>query len=252
MSKLENSLRSELQALTQARLTLGPRGRPLDTAASLRFSLDHATAREAVLSKLDIPRIEKALTASGIENAIVSSTAQDRDTFIQRPDLGRRLPDSEAQHLAANGPVDVALVLGDGLSAIAVALNGPTFIAALTERLAARGLTFGKVICAQQARVALGDGIAQAIGATTVVMALGERPGLSAADSLGVYITHLPHATTQDSARNCISNIREKGTSPQEAAEQAEQLIMAMRKTGLSGVELSQARSSGLLENKQD
>jgi ethanolamine ammonia-lyase small subunit len=139
------------------------------------------------------------------------------------------------------------LVLGDGLSAIAVALNGAAFMSALTARLAARGLTSGPVVLARQARVALGDGIGQALGAQTVVMALGERPGLSAADSLGVYITHAPQPTTPDSARNCLSNIRDAGLPVDAAAAQAERLILAMREMGKSGVALSQSLSRGPL-----
>ena len=120
-------------------------------------------------------------------------------------------------------------------------------MAALAERLGAPGLRSGPVILAQQARVAIGDKIAIATGAETVVMALGERPGLSAADSLGVYITHRPGPATPDSARNCISNIREGGIGVAEAADQAARLITAMRKAGHSGVALSQGLASGTL-----
>ncbi len=247
MSKPDNIKRQDIAALTQARLTLGPRGRAIDTATSLQFSLDHARAREAVLSELDVPAIQHALTQSGLDSRTVTSTAGTRDAFIRRPDFGRRLPQAERDLLGAEDPVDVALVLADGLSAIAVALNGPAFVIALSQRLLARGLNIGKVICARHARVAVGDDIAAALGAETVVIAIGERPGLSAADSLGVYITQHPTAMTQDSARNCISNIREAGTTVTDAALQAEQLIVAMRQTGLSGVALSTSLASKVL-----
>ncbi|AHM04651.1 Ethanolamine ammonia-lyase light chain [Roseibacterium elongatum DSM 19469] len=169
------------------------------------------------------------------------SRADTRDTFIRRPDLGRGLPDDAA--LGGLGPIDVALVLGDGLSATAVHLNGVAFIAALADRLAGIGLHTGPVVLARQARVALGDKIAGALGAETVVMALGERPGLSAADSLGVYITHRPRPETPDSARNCISNIRDAGLGVDAAADQTARLIEAMRATGKSGVALTRALS---------
>jgi len=155
------------------------------------------------------------------------------------------LPEGEAEALRSGGPIDVALVLGDGLSAVAVALNGGAYMAALADRLLAHGLRVGPVILARQARVALGDKIALAMGADTVVMALGERPGMSAADSLGVYVTHAPTQTTPDSARNCISNIREAGLPIPEAVAQTEALIRAMRATGLSGVALNQSRAAG-------
>ena len=141
----------------------------------------------------------------------------------------------------------MARVLGDGLSATAGTLNRAGFMAALAGRLEAAGLRVSPVILARQARVALGDGIARALGAATVVIALGERPGLSAADSLGAYITHSPAAATPDSARNCISNIRAAGTPVEAAAEQATRLVLAMRRSGLSGVALSRALAPGSL-----
>ncbi len=241
MSSPDHISRTDLAGLTQARLTLGPRGRALDTASSLRFALDHAQAREAVLSELDVPSLQQALDATGHTSRVVTSAAGARDMFIRRPDLGRLLPDADRDVLRDAGPVDVALVLGDGLSAIAVALNGVAFMDALARRLVEGGLRVGPVVLARQARVALGDKIAMALGATTVVMALGERPGLSAADSLGIYVTHQPSANTQDSGRNCISNVREAGTSIADAVRQTENLIRAMRETGLSGVTLSQS-----------
>lgn len=239
--------RQEIADLTEARLTLGPRGRAVDTGNALQFSLDHARAREAVLSELDVPRIEQTLTLAGLDSQTVTSVAGTRDVFIRRPDLGRLLPQADMDALRPDSPVDVAVVLADGLSAVAATLNGPAFVTALSERLLARGLTVGRIVCARQGRVALGDRIAKAMGAETVVMALGERPGLSAADSLGVYITHRPTETTQDSARNCISNVREAGTNAVDAALQAEQLVLAMRETGLSGVELSTSLAASAL-----
>lgn len=237
----------ELRAITEARLTLGPRGRALSTGDALGFALDHAKAREAVLSELDLPRLGTALETAGLGHDTVTSAAQTRDTFIKRPDLGRRLPPEAREALAAHGPCDVALVLGDGLSAIAVALNGVAFMGALADHLERAGLRCSPVILARQARVALGDDIAQAVGAETVVMALGERPGLSAADSLGVYLTQTPQETTQDSARNCLSNIRAEGLLVTEAAARAAHLVQAMRKAGQCGVALNQQLAAGAL-----
>lgn len=239
--------RDEIRALTEARLTFGPRGRAVATPEALAFALDHARARAAVAAELDLPALSAALDRLGMAHRTVTSTAGDRAGFIRRPDLGRRLPDSAAEALGDIGPCDVALVLGDGLSATAVALNGVAFLSALADRLTAMGLSLSPVILARQARVALGDGIAQAMRAETVVMALGERPGLSAADSLGAYITHLPRPDTQDSARNCISNIRAAGLPVDDAADQAARLIAAMRATGQSGVSLSRAMAAGSL-----
>lgn len=239
--------RSEIRALTQARLTFGGRGAALDTASALNFSLDHAMAREAVLSELDLKVLGQDLSEAGLDHHAVTSRAATRDDFIRRPDLGRKLREQDAEALQAFGPVDVALVLGDGLSATAVALNGPAFISDLAARMKSRHLSVGPIVIARQARVALGDQIALAMQARTVVVALGERPGLSAADSLGVYITHQPAAQTQDSERNCLSNIRAAGMSTSAAAQTAEQLIIAMRQLGQSGVALNQAMQSAPL-----
>jgi ethanolamine ammonia-lyase small subunit len=247
MSDHTPSLPDAIRALTEARLTAGPRGRALATRASLGFALDHARAREAVAAELDLDRARSALQAAGLGTRTVTSAAGNRDTYIRRPDQGRILPDAEAETLRGAGPCDMALVLGDGLSGIAANLSGPAFLVALAARLAEAGLIPGPVILARQARVALGDPIAAALGASTVVVALGERPGLSAADSLGVYITQGPRIGTPDSARNCLSNIREGGTGIDDAAERAVALIRAMRQLGQSGVVLSQKIASGAL-----
>ena len=193
------------------------------------------------MAELDAKRVKALLGGAGLKSHSVTSAAATRDTYIRRPDLGRVLPDAQADTLATRGPVDVAIVLGDGLSGSAANLTGPAFAIALATRLAAEGLGHGPVVIAHQARVALGDPIAMALGARTVVVALGERPGLSAADSLGVYVTHAPQAGTPDSARNCLSNIREGGMDVETAAERTIELIRTMRRTGKSGVALSQA-----------
>jgi len=192
------------------------------------------------MAELDMARIAGHLDEAGLEHRSVTSAAATRDAYIRRPDLGRTLPGAEAERLAGAGPVDVAIVLGDGLSGIAANLAGPAFVTALATRLSAAGLSHGPVVIAAQARVALGDPVAMALGAQTVVVALGERPGLSAADSLGVYITRAPRIGTPDSARNCLSNIREGGMDVETAADRAMALIRTMRRIGTSGVALSQ------------
>lgn len=239
--------KAEIARLTQARLTLGPRGRAVDTSTSLGFALDHARAREAVLAEIDTGALSETLAASGLETCVVTSAAETRDTYIKRPDLGRSLPAAAAADLERDEHLDVVLVLGDGLSGVAVALNGPAFMVALSARLQHAGLRHGPVVLARQARVALGDKVSLALGARTVVMALGERPGLSAADSLGIYITQNPQNETADSARNCISNVREAGLSVEAAADQTLTLITAMRAAGHSGVALSQSLATGAL-----
>lgn len=239
--------RAAIRAMTQARMSFGPPRSAADTGTTLAFALDHARAREAVTSALDIERIGAALADAGLEHDLVTSAATTRDAFITRPDLGRQLPQEHADRLAQFPSPDVAIVLGDGLSAVAVALNGAAFVTQLSVHLAQAGLTCGPVILARQARVALGDAIARAMGAKTVVMIVGERPGLSAADGLGIYITQAPLAKTPDSARNCISNVRAEGLPINDAARQTYGLIKEMRAIGVSGVALNQSRASGAL-----
>lgn len=241
------SPRGAIRAITQARLNFGPPRFAVDTAASLDFALDHARAREAVDSELDVTRLIADLDAIGLPHDSVTSAAATRDVFITRPDLGRKLPQDQADALARHTPPDVAVVLGDGLSAIAIALNGVAFVSELRKTLSQDRLSIGPVILARQARVGLGDGIAQALGAKTVVMVVGERPGLSAADGLGVYITQNPSAQTPDSARNCISNVRAEGLPIHDAARQACDLIKEMRALGCSGVALNQSRATNTL-----
>lgn len=232
-----------IRAMTQARLSFGPPRRAAATEKILAFALDHARAREAVTSELDVNRIGLSLAEAGLSYDLVTSAAHTRDTYITRPDLGRQLPQDQAETLSCHPSPDVALVLGDGLSGVAVALNGAAFVAQLAAHLADAGLSCGPVILARQARVALGDKIAVAMGAKTVVMIVGERPGLSAADGLGVYITQNPTPQTADSARNCISNVRAEGLPVPAAARQSFELIKDMRALGCSGVALNQTRS---------
>ncbi|MEL6584154.1 MAG: ethanolamine ammonia-lyase subunit EutC [Pseudomonadota bacterium] len=246
MSELE--ARRALAAITEARLEFGARGRAMATRDIQTFALDHARARAAVMSALDLEAVGGALRAAGLETVACVSAAGSRDVYIKRPDLGRMLPDAAAEALSA-GPYDVSLVLGDGLSATASNQSGAAFFARLAAAVAEAGLSTSRVVLAEQARVALGDKIALAQRAEIVVMALGERPGLSAADSLGVYVTFDPSAATADSARNCISNIRPGGLGVEDAVAQVMQMIADMRRHRLSGVALGQRlNSAGVIE----
>jgi ethanolamine ammonia-lyase large subunit/ethanolamine ammonia-lyase small subunit len=219
-----------LAALTQARVALGRAGAGQPTRAAQAFALDHARAREAVWSAMECDTLERALP--DVRTIRLHSAAADRAEYLRRPDLGRRLGPDAAAALAGAGGADVAIVVADGLSATAVNLNAAPVVRALLARLAQTRLTAGPVILAEQARVALGD------AAATVVVLIGERPGLSSADSLGAYVTWAPAPGTPDSRRNCVSNIRDGGLPPDAAAEQIAALLSDMRRTGQSGVAL--------------
>ncbi|MCJ2012803.1 ethanolamine ammonia-lyase subunit EutC [Methylobacterium sp. J-076] len=238
MSKAPSTLR-DLRALTQARIALGAHGAGLPTAASLAFGLDHARAREAVWTPLDPGAIRDALRAQGLESVEVRSTVADRAEYLRRPDKGRALhPESAAALDGAGQGFDVAIVIADGLSATAVALNAVPAAAALAARVRRAGWSLAPVVVATQGRVALGDPIGARLQARAVVVLIGERPGLSASDSLGCYVTFAPEPGLPDSRRNCISNIRQDGLSVEAAAGQGEALLRAMLAQGTSGVGL--------------
>ena len=218
-----------LRRFTDARVGLGRAGTALPTAAHLDFQEAHARARDAVWSALDVPALEAAI---GRPITRVHSTAPDRRTFLLRPDLGRRLADGVALPQA---PGSVAFVLADGLCAIGVQRHAPAVLERLLPMLA---LPPGPVVIAEQARVALGDDIAERIGAAAVVVMIGERPGLSATDSLGLYITWAPRRGRTDAERNCISNIRPGGMSYDDAAAKTAWLLRAAQGLGATGVTL--------------
>ncbi|WP_439546086.1 ethanolamine ammonia-lyase subunit EutC [Sandarakinorhabdus sp.] len=223
-------LPSRLAALTQARIGLPRAGHALNTAATLAFDLAHARARDAVHAVFDAGALHAAFGA--IE---VRSAAPDRATYLQRPDLGRQLPATEAARLAPTG-ANTAIVVGDGLSATAVALHAVPLIEALRPRL---GGVWAPIVAAHQARVALGDAIGAALAVDVVVMLIGERPGLSAPDSLGAYITWQPRPGRQDSERNCVSNIRPPhGLDYETAATRIAWLVHQARARRLTGVAL--------------
>jgi ethanolamine ammonia-lyase small subunit len=224
-----------LRAHTQARIGLGRSGSALATAALLDFRADHARARDAVGDALDEPALTASLAPLGPVLSIASA-APDRATYLRRPDLGRRLADASAATLADHrGDYDLALVIADGLSASAT-LAAPALIASLLPRLA--GWRIAPLVIARQARVALGDAVATALGAGAVAVLIGERPGLSVPVSLGIYATWRPRETSTDADRNCLSNIHAAGLSPEEAARRLAFLLAAMRHRGLSGVAL--------------
>jgi ethanolamine ammonia-lyase small subunit len=220
-----------LRSATRARVALGRAGDALPTARELEFRAAHAAARDAVHSPLDVDRLRADLDG---EVLVVASAAPDRATYLQRPDLGRQL--AEGTTLPATG-ADLAVVLADGLSPRAVNAHGPGLAAALLERLP--GWSVAPLVVATQARVALGDAVGAALGARAVVVLIGERPGLSSADSLGAYLTWDPRPGRVDSERNCVSNVRPPhGLSYAQAADTVATLLSGARELGASGVAL--------------
>lgn len=231
---------ARLRATTDARIGLGRTGDGLPTDAMLELQAAHALARDAVHAPLESAALVEAL--GGLEAIEVESRARDRRTYLTRPDLGRRLAPVDASRLIA-ADLDISLVLADGLSPAAVAANGPDLVRELLRRLP--GWRVAPIVVARQARVALGDEIGSLLGAAIVVVLIGERPGLSAADSLGAYITWRPAIGRLDSERNCVSNIRPGGLAIPDAAARIVWLLNAARNAGLTGVGLKEAHESG-------
>ncbi|OZA83546.1 MAG: ethanolamine ammonia-lyase, partial [Azorhizobium sp. 39-67-5] len=200
---------------TPARIALGRTGASLPTQEVLRFALAHAQARDAVHTPFDSNAMAEQVRALGFETLQVASAAPARDVYLRRPDLGRRLStDSRALLDAApHGPIDLALVVADGLSSAAVHAQAVPFLAALKPWIEKEKWRVSPVCVAAQARVALGDEVGAALKARAVLVMIGERPGLSSPDSLGLYLTFAPRPGRTDAERNCISNVRAEGLS---------------------------------------
>jgi ethanolamine ammonia-lyase small subunit len=229
-----------LRRHTAARIALGRTGASLPTDEWLRFGVAHALARDAVHTALHADALAAQLAAHGFDSLSVHSAAPDRATYLRRPDLGRRLAGSGAALLAARDPApcDVAVMVGDGLSARAVNEHALPLLLELRPRLEATGLRLGAVVLALQARVALGDEVGAALAARAVLVLIGERPGLSSPDSLGAYLTWAPQPGRSDAERNCVSNIRPAGLGVAEAAYKIAWLLAAARRLGATGVTL--------------
>lgn len=227
-----------LRALTPARIALGRAGAALPTAEVLRFGVAHAQARDAVHEALDGEQLARDLQSLNLSPLRVHSLAADRATFLLRPDLGRRLRPEAADALRRHaGPGGLCLVLADGLSARAVQAHAPPLLAEFLHLAAGRFEPLATVI-AEQARVALGDEIGECLGSAIVAVLIGERPGLSSPDSLGIYLTYAPRVGRSDAERNCLSNIRAAGMPPAEAARRLLWLIEEARRLQLTGIAL--------------
>ena len=229
----------DLRSLTAARIGLERSGASVATGPLLQFQLAHARARDAVHEEFDADKLCADLSPFGLPVLVVDSAVRERGDYLMRPDLGRKLsPDARAVLAPYAGHYDVALVIADGLSARAVQTHAAPVIAALLPMLQAEKIRIAPLVIARNARVAIGDAIAQALGAQSVAILIGERPGLSAPDSMGAYLTWQPSPATTDADRNCISNIRPEGIGPADAALKIAHFLRAMRTLRLSGVRL--------------
>ncbi len=260
-----------LRRFTDARIALGRSGVSLPTQPHLAFQLAHAQARDAVHLALDVDALRVALdavgAAAGLSQAtmILQSAAPDRDTYLQRPDLGRRLSTASREALLARLPAseteatspgngrpetpeqrmhDIAFVVADGLSALAIGSHAVNFLACILPMLQSEGWHVAPLSLVTQGRVAVADEIGQLLRARLVVILIGERPGLSSPDSMGLYLTWMPSVGLTDAARNCISNVRPAGLPCEEAARKLHYLLSEARHRRLSGVALKDETGS--------
>jgi len=237
-----------LRQLTAARIALGHTGVSQPTSAQLDFQMAHAHARDAVHLALDADALARAIESAWPEAGpclTLHSAAANRNVYLQRPDLGRRLDAPSHAALAAHGgptvgelPYDVAFVVADGLSALAVAQNAAPFLHALRARLLAPRWSVAPPAIVLQGRVAVGDEVGELLGAHIVVVLIGERPGLSSPDSMGLYVTWAPRVGLTDERRNCISNVRPAGLGYEDAAGRLHYLLAEARRRQLTGVGL--------------
>ncbi|KJV10870.1 ethanolamine ammonia-lyase [Elstera litoralis] len=227
-----------LRKSTRARIGLGRAGDGLPTAELLKFQLAHARARDAVHGKVDFDQLAADLAPLPVLK--VKSRAPDRAIYLRRPDLGRRLHPESAAMLAdvPPQPWDIVFVVADGLSAGAVQTHAAPMIRACLERLP--GWRVAPIVLAEQSRVALGDEVGDLLGAQLCLLLVGERPGLSVPDSLGVYMTYRPKLGRRDSERNCLSNIHTDGMSYTIAADKAVWLAREAVRLRLTGVDLKE------------
>ena len=234
---------ANLKQFTDARIGLGRSGSALPTHEVLSFALSHAMARDAVTTPIDWAPVEKGLADLGLSSLRIASAAADRSEYLRRPDLGRKLSDHSREALVRAAEMeaarpDLVIVVGDGLSSMAVAANIVPFLTALLPYVTKGGWTLSPVLLANDARVALGDEASEILGGKTVLVLIGERPGLSSPDSLGAYLTFAPRIGLKDADRNCISNIRPRGLSYDEGAFKAAWLLREAFRRGLTGVNL--------------
>lgn len=249
-SNVTDSPWSEWRSVTPARLALGRAGAGMPTDEVLRFGWAHAMARDAIHAALDVPKLETALQAQGWTVTHTHSRAPDRTTYLRRPDLGRVIDPDEIAKLRTAPIVrsDICIVIGDGLSSLAVDRHAAPLLAALKPLLADQ-LKGAPVVIATQARVALADEIAELLQAKLSIMLIGERPGLSSPDSLGIYITHAPFRGRNDAGRNCISNVRPEGLGYAAAAFKLNWLVREALARRLTGVDLKDESDLALLKS---
>lgn len=238
-----------LKQFTAARIGIGRTGTSIPLKQSLELKLAHAYARDAVYSELDTDKLSSDLKQFGLPGLLLHSNAVYREMYLQRPDLGRQLNEESVSMLKnySHDKIDVVIVIADGLSATAVNHHSISLLKFLIPQLQSTGLKIGPLSLVKQGRVAIGDDIGVHLNAKLSLILIGERPGLSSADSMGCYITYNPQPGLTDESRNCISNIRPHGLVFKLASKKIFYLIQEAFRRKLSGIGLKD--NAGLLES---
>ncbi len=239
-----------LNRFTGARIALGRAGMSLTTQTHLEFQLAHARAKDSVTIPLDFSGLERQLVEDGFQTIQLSSRAVDRSTFLQRPDQGRLLDSASVEkleRLAVENPApDIVVVIADGLSSTAIERHARPFLRMAVPELRGQGVTVAPIVLVKQGRVAVGDHVGEILSAQMSILLIGERPGLSSPDSMGIYFTFHPRRGVTDAGRNCISNIHGNGLSTENAVAKLLFLAGKAQELQLSGVPLKEDAS---LEN---
>jgi ethanolamine ammonia-lyase small subunit len=238
-----------LRRFTQARIALGRVGHAVPTHVMLDFQLAHARARDAVHYSWAIDAFAEQVRGLGEEVMILNTPVVSRDEYLRRPEFGRVLTDESRTRLrnVTDGDVDVALIVTNGLSSTAVERHGISLLQAIVNSYQTRQFRIAPVFLVANGRVALSDAIGSVIAAKAAVIVVGERPGLSAADSLGIYLTYAPKPENTDAQRNCISNIRPpEGLGYEAAAAKLLYLTTEAMRRGTSGVALKDEMAGSL------
>ncbi|HEV8605351.1 MAG TPA: ethanolamine ammonia-lyase subunit EutC [Tepidisphaeraceae bacterium] len=243
---MEKDVWRSLRKYTPARIAIGRAGGSLPTGEVLDFAWAHAEARDAVKMELDVEKLAGAIEELGVKCHRLESAAGDRESYVRRPDLGRRLSDESRRVLEGLNPptasCDVAIIVADGLSAMAAQGQAVRVLEGLLPMLASSKIGVGPVCVVRNGRVAIEDEIGEMLGAKAAVILLGERPGLGTADSLGAYLVFGPKVGRTDAERNCVSNIREAGMRAEVAAETIGYLLGEALRRRISGVGLKDER----------
>ena len=248
------NLWDNLKQFTPARIALGRAGMSLPTRASLDFQLAHALARDAVNIPVDFAELDQRLNFMGYQTVTLKTRAENQPMYLQRPDLGRLLSESAMDCLQQSTPIsaDAVIVVADGLSSKAIEQHAGPFLSLLLPELQENGYALSPVCLVKHGRVAIGDAIAEHYSVRLCIVLIGERPGLSSPDSMGIYFTYQARSgISTDADRNCISNIHKNGLSYEQALKKLLFLITEAEKSQLSGVNLKDETTDNIPNGQQ-